>query len=603
MLERVFSCHKVCGQPLECQKHFCFKRCHPGACGRCKRRVQFCLMCPCGKVALSKLVASGDVYGDRKECTDPIPTCLNKCQRRNAACDHECQYDCHDGPCPPCPLKMVITCNCGRSKRSVSCQEYAQVVDANEPFNCDRICKKLKICGRHFCKEKCCTVEVHICESICNKKLACGQHFCEESCHIGPCGTCWRGVVYDQIACHCGKTILEPPQPCGTKPPECEHPCQRPQICFHPVRHNCHSEEQCPPCTVLMFKPCPGGHQMVHNIPCFQDAPSCGRTCGERMSSKCKHLCQQRCHLPPCLPKGAQCSEPCQEPIPECGHPCGLKCHPGISCKEVRERSSSHECCVLVELVCPCGVRKQNKKCHLVQNMPEIFEKEVKNLSLAPSEQDFSHLPKYLQGSGNVLITCNLKCQSAAKLKEASAKREALAEEMWVRGDDSKAIELPPAFPPPDYTDFLKNYASKYLSFAKSIEQQLEDAVVNCRDPSSNGRCFYHFAPMNKHKRRFIHELAEFYSIECHVCDPEPHRYVMIIAISNVSKFPGLSASKSNRLTSVVESEYKNISSCKVKPVQPTQKPKPTTSTSADIHSSRPVTSGISYATMAAQNN
>ena len=33
-------------------------------------------------------------------------------------------------------------------------------------------------------------------------------------------------------------------------------------LCFSPVNHTCHSEEECPPCTFLTEKMCMGGHEV-----------------------------------------------------------------------------------------------------------------------------------------------------------------------------------------------------------------------------------------------------------------------------------------------------------------------------------------------------
>lgn len=100
---------------------------------------------------------------------------------------------------------------------------------------------------------------IHACQEICGRTLACGQHTCEDICHCGPCASCWRGVINEDIYCYCGATSLPPPQPCGTKPPECHQICTREHACDHPVRHNCHSDPECPKCTELTTKRCVGG--------------------------------------------------------------------------------------------------------------------------------------------------------------------------------------------------------------------------------------------------------------------------------------------------------------------------------------------------------
>lgn len=71
---------------------------------------------------------------------------------------------------------------------------------------------------------------------------------------------------FDELACYCGATVIFPPVPCGTKPPECDRPCTRRHDCDHKVIHNCHSEPQCPPCTFLTSKWCYGQHTVVTTV-------------------------------------------------------------------------------------------------------------------------------------------------------------------------------------------------------------------------------------------------------------------------------------------------------------------------------------------------
>lgn len=43
---------------------------------------------------------------------------------------------------------------------------------------------------------------------------------------------------FDELACNCGATVLYPPIPCGTQPPECDKPCSRTHACSHPGQTN-----------------------------------------------------------------------------------------------------------------------------------------------------------------------------------------------------------------------------------------------------------------------------------------------------------------------------------------------------------------------------
>ncbi|EPY82766.1 transcriptional repressor NF-X1 [Camelus ferus] len=134
----------------------------------------------------------------------------------------------------------------------------SQAADAT--FMCDKRCNKKRLCGRHKCNEICCVDKEHKCPLICGRKLRCGLHRCEEPCHRGNCQTCWQ-ASFDELTCHCGASVIYPPIPCGTRPPECTQTCARVHECDHPVYHSCHSEDKCPPCTFLTQKWCMGKHE------------------------------------------------------------------------------------------------------------------------------------------------------------------------------------------------------------------------------------------------------------------------------------------------------------------------------------------------------
>lgn len=39
---------------------------------------------------------------------------------------------------------------------------------------------------------------------------------------------------FDELTCHCGASVIYPPVPCGTRPPECTQTCARIHECDHP---------------------------------------------------------------------------------------------------------------------------------------------------------------------------------------------------------------------------------------------------------------------------------------------------------------------------------------------------------------------------------
>ncbi len=114
-----------------------------------------------------------------------------------------------------------------------------------------------------------------------------------------------------QIICNCGRTVLEPPVPCGTEI-QCSYPCVRhPPPCGHPrAPHLCHEDPTpCPPCVVLTEKLCACGKTMVSNIRCSQEKVSCGKPCGRPLGCGF-HPCEQLCHAGACAPCTAICGKP-----------------------------------------------------------------------------------------------------------------------------------------------------------------------------------------------------------------------------------------------------------------------------------------------------
>jgi len=123
-----------------------------------------------------------------------------------------------------------------------------------------------------------------------------------------------------QLACPCGRTVLEPPIACGTRL-ACAYPCARPPPpCGHPhVPHACHeavivagadtaeeglgpseshsitsvnegrgtplgddatTSKPCPPCPWLTSKRCICGKKVIDNVLCSQVRVQCGIICG-----------------------------------------------------------------------------------------------------------------------------------------------------------------------------------------------------------------------------------------------------------------------------------------------------------------------------------
>ncbi|CAH8607346.1 unnamed protein product [Schistosoma rodhaini] len=490
-----FSCNRVCDRQLSCKNHKCSNFCHSGECPPCALDPAWCLTCPCGKTPLTKLVSTGCLYGNRQSCTDPLPTCPNICGRPRPLCGHTCSEYCHIGPCPPCKLSISLKCRCGQSSKVITCQEFSKLSDKEgvPELCCQRVCKKKLICGRHKCKTLCCNDTMHSCPEICGRRLSCQLHYCEEQCHSGPCNSCWRGVIYSELVCRCGHTILHPPQPCGSSAPECNQPCSLAHNCDHPVKHTCHMEPKCPPCTVIMDKVCPGGHGVQFKVPCFQEVRSCGRICNKPLPG-CSHLCQRKCHAGPCLDLASSdeecntvCIQPCQKPRPGCGHPCGLPCH------EVRNQScleaftnhgleSQLICTALVDVVCRCGKLKQSQQCHQVYAKQYLLLEHERNVSGASLTNIHPLFTEHDSQKPIPLLACDNSCTSSTESHTNSQYANTSA---WKRGfTNSSDAELPNSdgdecpFDPPEYPDQLKQFALRNFTFVENTEEQLRSMIV-----------------------------------------------------------------------------------------------------------------------------
>lgn len=315
-----FPCGNPCSKIIDCGNHRCLSKCHKDACEPCFRTPERMVFCPCGKVRLQQLLNS-----PRKSCLDPIPSCGLVCEGF-LPCGHTCSDVCHESPtCPPCTKLVSMKCGCGSQNYQIYCfftylppGEWKAAAErsglskdkiiSHFPPVCKKPCRKHLSCGKHTCKENCCTNEDHTCYKICTKRLSCGTHSCGQLCHKGLCPPC-SVASYDRLYCRCRRTWVEPPVPCGTKPPNCSHECIVPRPCGHPANHPCHIENECPVCVVPVEKKC-GSHATVipYYLPCYRESVSCGKKCGKLMSC-CGKPCGKICHT-------GKCEHKCQTPFP-----------------------------------------------------------------------------------------------------------------------------------------------------------------------------------------------------------------------------------------------------------------------------------------------
>ncbi|OTA69399.1 hypothetical protein K449DRAFT_384333 [Hypoxylon sp. EC38] len=489
-----FECNVVCNRAFDCGKHHCQKICHPQDENpeHCPFSPDMITDCPCGKTPLVEITNS-----PRKSCEDPIPNCKKICDKP-LLCGHFCKETCHSGPCSPCMQVMEIPCRCGRTKTSSVCHQGTV-----EKPECMRVCHAQLNCGRHEHGEHCCPGEKkaaervaarrkhrntgfisdeieaeHICTRSCGRRLRCGTHLCQQLCHRGPCPSCPE-AIFEDISCHCGRTVLQAPQPCGTRPPDCRFDCRRPRPCGHPqIQHNCHlDEEQCPKCPFLVEKRCVCGKKILKNQPCWFDEPRCGLPCGRKL--KCgAHECRLPCHRPgECEDAnmvGSQCSQPCGK-TRSCGHSDIEKCHAPYPCKDDRP------CQAKTFITCDCQRRKQEVKCMATKKNP------------SPDRGR---------------LACDDEC---LRLQRNALLAEALNVDPETHTDN----HIP-------YSDTTLKLYKENPQFAQTYER---DFRMFAADQTQK---MLRFKPMKSHQRVFLHSLAQDFGFDSESADPEPHRHVCL---------------------------------------------------------------------------
>ncbi|KAI8635343.1 hypothetical protein F5Y19DRAFT_482583 [Xylariaceae sp. FL1651] len=488
-----FKCNRTCGRPFDCDKHYCQMACHPQDEDRahCPFSPDVITHCPCGKTPILDIIPS------RETCLDPIPNCEKTCNK-TLGCGHFCQDRCHSGPCTQCTQYMEIDCRCGRTQTSTICHEN----DIHHP-SCMKICRAQLNCGRHEHGERCCPAEKraaervaskrknknlgplneefeaeHICIRVCGRDLKCRRHRCQQMCHRGPCSSCPE-AIFEEISCSCGRTVLQPPQPCGTRPPECRFDCTRPRPCGHPqVAHNCHLDDlPCPKCPFLVEKRCICGKKSLKNQPCWFEEPRCGLPCGKKL--KCgTHLCNKHCHRPgECEDEsitGSHCQQPCGK-TRSCGHLDIEQCHAPYPCKEDKP------CQAKTFVTCECQHRKQEVKCQATKASPS------------------PHRP---------LLKCDDEC---LRLQRNARLASALSIDPQTHTNDHVPYSDTTLKLYRENPQWAHTYEREYRVFAgDSMEKRLR------------------FKPMKAHQRAFLHSLADDFGFDSESSDPEPHRHVCL---------------------------------------------------------------------------
>ncbi|OJJ42906.1 hypothetical protein ASPZODRAFT_1236892 [Penicilliopsis zonata CBS 506.65] len=520
-----FNCGDVCDRPFACGKHTCQKACHPQDAhpALCPKSPDVVLHCPCGKT----LLAGIPDYTPRTSCEDPIPNCREACGKI-LPCGHSCDQVCHTGTCGPCLRVVLIGCRCGRTTSRTLCHQ-----GTIEPPQCFRQCKSALHCGRHACAERCCPGEQkaierqalrrrlkphlrpsddeieaeHICTRVCGRGLKCGRHTCPELCHKGACNTC-REAIFEEIACHCGRTILYPPLPCGTQPPPCSYPCHRSKACGHPqTAHNCHTDdESCPKCPFLTEKACLCGKRTLKNQPCWLTDARCGQICGRPL--KCgSHVCQKDCHRPgECEDACTPCTQACGKTKALCGHPCTEPCHAPYPCTE------KNPCTAPVIITCGCGRLRQEKRCAAARAVT------TKGSSLPQPATQPTQVPRGVQ-----TLACDEEC---ARLERNRSLASALGIEIdpsttTAAGSSTTGHSLPYSTETLDL--YMHLSSTSPLATLQSYESSLHTLAVSATQRSVR------FQPAKSSLRAFVHSLAADWGFASESFDPEPHRHVFVL--------------------------------------------------------------------------
>ncbi|NXF23905.1 NFX1 protein, partial [Rhodinocichla rosea] len=531
-----FSCQNICGKKLNCGRHNCKQVCHPQPCQLCPRLPQVVYRCPCGQTPLSKLLELGCV--ERKICTDPIPSCGKTCGKPLSCGSYEfihtCESLCHEGDCRPCSHTSNIFCRCGFKKKvSVNLGGIFFLIAAIT-FMCDKRCNKKRSCGRHKCNEVCCVDTEHKCSLVCGRKLNCGLHRCEEPCHRGSCQTCWQ-TSFDELTCYCGESVIYPPVPCGTQPPECKKTCTRPHDCDHPVYHSCHSEEKCPPCTYLTQKWCMGKHEVI--------CQSLTLPYVELYSTHTEQL-------------GTDKFVDSRFRLLNVGD-----CSPCVTCCPSRRALASKSWVLILGKLSPTQLY-----CNNLQILIAAISIATKltDLQLGDSVEISRLITK--KEMKQARLQCDEECLAIQRNRR-------LAEALEI-DDNSDPFKIRSSGP--KYSDLLKEDARKDIKFVSDIEKEMRMLVeaVNKGKHTKKSHCY---PPMNRDHRRIIHELAQVYGIESVSYDNEPKRNVVITAVKGKSVCP------SNTLTSVLDKEMQS------RPAPPLLHYKQTDKTSGNSGLSKPL--------------
>ncbi|KAH9702514.1 NF-X1-type zinc finger protein NFXL2 [Citrus sinensis] len=415
-----FSCNKICSKPLDCRTHKCLQICHEGPCPPCKARAVY--MCRCGRVE------------EERECCERDFRCENACGKALDCGKHVCERGCHVGQCGGCPLPGKRTCPCGkRVYEGMSC-------DVAVPL-CGATCDKMLSCRIHRCHDRChrgpcigtCRMVIAklcrcrslkkevpcyqdlVCERKCQRMRDCGRHACKRRCCNGDCPPCSEPHKCHYGACPPCRLLCEEEYPCGHS---CKLSCHGPRPPPNPEftlktkkkKSNHQSEvtpgSPCPPCPELIWRSCVGEHIGAERMERLPTCPhSCPLPCHPGVCPSCKVLVKRSCHCGSMV-HVFECiyfntlSEKEQMAARSCGGPC----HSGkqlivacLQCASVMKH--------LVTVRCGCQTLKKEWQCLDVQAAYRNIGRDPKDIS------------KNQFGLG--LLRCNCDCKSKVQVVDS----------------------------------------------------------------------------------------------------------------------------------------------------------------------------------------
>ncbi|GMH37812.1 hypothetical protein BSKO_05685 [Bryopsis sp. KO-2023] len=279
-----------------------------------------------------KLVGDG---GCQERCGAQLP-CGHICPRRCHTDDRShTLYKCSRVVPVLLPCGHVIkniACHRAEQKKSIRCEEMVSIVPKNCPsnheykmpcwesqkksINCTHIVEiTLPFCG-HKMKTPCWkrgSIKATDCTQKCGMLLEGCLHECGNVC-----GDCVKLTVES------GRTIRENRRAESMVHKPCNLVCDRPLLCGHSCKSNCHQGGVCPPCKEKCEMKCMhkrGGCGKTCDDPCVPCAEDCMWECSHR--GKCTLPCGGPCNRLPCdkrcektLECGCQCPCICGEPCP-----------------------------------------------------------------------------------------------------------------------------------------------------------------------------------------------------------------------------------------------------------------------------------------------